>query len=151
MIAGGLSVNLHGIPRVTHDIDVVIALDRDNIFRVIEVMKKLDYAPGLPVDAEELADADKRRLWTDEKNLIAFSFRHRKHDFRRVDIILVHPLNFDEAYKRKTSKRLRDFEIDIVSIDDLIKMKEFSGRSQDMADIAMLNKVKKFLGGQDGE
>ncbi len=150
MIVGGLSLNLHGVPRVTQDIDVVIALDEDNIYRFISIMDKLGYVPGLPVNAEDLADTVKRKLWIDEKNLIAFSFRHRDHDYRTVDIILFHPLDFDEAYKRKTSKKFRDFEIDLVSIDDLVTMKEFSGRSQDLADVAMLNKLKAFLGESDG-
>ncbi|MHA2247892.1 MAG: hypothetical protein ACXADY_23295 [Candidatus Hodarchaeales archaeon] len=33
----------------------------------------------------------------------------------------------------------------LVSIDDLIVMKEFSGRNQDLSDIKMLEKLKVFL------
>ncbi|HQO40395.1 MAG TPA: hypothetical protein PK986_07995 [Spirochaetota bacterium] len=151
LIVGGLSVNLHGIPRVTQDIDFVIAMDTDNIYRVIKVMKELDYIPVIPVDAEGLADADIRQQWISEKNLIAFSFRHQRQAYRTIDILLVHPLNFDDAYKRKVSRVYRDSEIDIVSIDDLIIMKKFSSRSQDLSDIKMLNKLKVFLGKADGE
>lgn len=151
LIVGGLSLNLHGVPRVTQDIDVVIDLDKDNIYRLIKVMKKLGYFPVMPVDAEDLADSGKRQFWTEEKNLIAFSFRNKRHDYRIIDILLVYPLDFNEAYKRKTSKKFKDFEIDIVSIDDLIKMKESSGRSQDLSDVAMLYKLKQYLGEYDGE
>ena len=151
LVVGGLSLNLHGVPRATQDIDIIIDLDKDNIYRVIDAIKKLGYAPVMPVDAEYLADSGKRKFWAEEKNLIAFSFRDKLHHYRVIDILLVHPLNFEIAYKRKTTKRFRDFEIDIVSVDDLIIMKEFSGRSQDLSDIALLNKLKVFLGRDDGE
>jgi hypothetical protein len=36
------------------------------------------------------------------------------------------------------------------SIDDVIKMKEFSGRIQDFSDIEMLRKVRKYLEGKNG-
>jgi len=38
----------------------------------------------------------------------------------------------------------------LASIDDIIKMKEFSGRRQDLSDIAMLNKVRKYMEEENG-
>ena len=34
LIVGGLAVNLYGVPRVTQDIDIIIALDKENIFKL---------------------------------------------------------------------------------------------------------------------
>lgn len=34
LIVGGLSVNLYGVPRVTQDIDIVIAMDRENVLKI---------------------------------------------------------------------------------------------------------------------
>lgn len=39
----------------------------------------------------------------------------------------------------------QDIDIYLASVDDIIKMKEFSGRSQDLSDIEMLKKVRKYL------
>jgi len=145
MIAGGLSVNLHGIPRVTQDIDIIISLDRDNIILTTSLLKKLGYIPTLPVNPEDLADESTRETWIREKNLIAFSFHHKADNFRVVDIVLVHPLDFNTAYANRTVKTVKDFSINLVSIDDLIKMKKASGRNQDLSDIELLNKLSLFM------
>jgi hypothetical protein len=145
MIAGGLSVNLHGIPRVTQDIDIIISLDRENIRRVNSALEKLGFEPSLPVNPEDLSDVSIRETWIREKNLIAFSFHHKTDNYRVVDIVLVHPLDFDSAYLNRTVKSVRDFTINLVSIDDLIKMKKFSGRNQDISDIELLEKLRLFM------
>jgi len=58
--------------------------------------------------------------------------------------------DFEESFKNRTVKRAKDIDIYLASIDDVIKMKEFSGRTQDLSDIEMLNKVRKYLEGKNG-
>lgn len=145
LIVGGLSVNLHGIPRVTQDIDIIIALEKTNIEKIIRILEEMGFVPRLPVKSEELTDADMRNIWVTEKNLKAFTFYHPRDHFKVIDILLVHPLDFSKAYANRTIKNLENFTINLVSIDDLIVMKEFSGRSQDLSDIEMLKKLKKFM------
>ncbi len=100
--------------------------------------------PRLPVDPEDLADAEKVQEWILNKNLKAFSFYHSKESYQVVDILLVHPLNFENAYRERIVRKVKDIEISLVSVDDLIRMKEFSGRDQDLSDIAMLRKVQQL-------
>jgi len=64
--------------------------------------------------------------------------------------VLVHPLDFEKSFINRTIKKARDIDIYLASIDDIIKMKEFSGRSQDLSDIAMLRKVRKYLEEENG-
>jgi len=150
MIVGGLSVNLHGIPRVTQDIDVIIALDRDNIMAVNAIMKKLGYLPRLPVNPDDLHDKDIRESWIKEKILIAFTYYHPAEHYKVVDIVISHPVDFDSAYKNRTEKCVKDFKINLISIDDLITMKTFSGRNQDLSDIELLKKLRIFMGDNNG-
>ncbi len=42
-------------------------------------------------------------------------------------------------------KSVKDIEIYLASIDDVIKTKLFSGRAQDISDIEMLKKARKYL------
>ncbi len=150
LIVGGLSVNLYGVPRVTQDIDIIIATDRENILKVTSLLKNLGYIPRLPVNPEDLADSDKVRAWIENKNLKAFSFYHRKDNYKVIDIVLVHPLDFEESFKNRTVKNVKDIEIYLASIDDIIKTKEFSGRNQDLSDVKMLEKARKYLEGKNG-
>jgi hypothetical protein len=145
LIVGGLAVNLYGVPRVTQDIDLIISTSKTNILKVISILKNLGYVPRLPVSPEDLADSDKVKDWIENRNLKAFSFCHKKDSYKEIDIVLVHPLDFEESFKNRTVKRVRDIEIYLASIDDIIKTKEFSGRAQDISDIEMLKKARKCL------
>ncbi len=146
LVVGGLSVNLYGVPRVTQDIDIVIAMSKDNILKITSLFKKLGYVPRLPVNPDDLADQDKVSDWIENKNLKAFSFYHKKDTYRVIDIVLVHPLDFEKSFVNKTVKKAKDIDIYLASIEDIIKMKIFSGRPQDLSDIEMLKKVRKYMG-----
>lgn len=61
-------------------------------------------------------------------------------------MFLVHPLNFEDAYRKRIVKKVKDVEISLVSLEDLITMKEFSGRDQDLSDVEMLKKVARLAG-----
>ena len=145
LLVGGLAVNLYGVPRVTQDIDLIISTDKKNVLSIVKVLGGLGYVPRLPVKPEELADSEKVRDWIDNRNLKAFSFNHGTDPFKVVDILLDHPLNFDQARRRRSVRSVRDIEIYLASMDDLIEMKEQSGRSQDISDVEMLRKVKEIL------
>ena len=75
----------------------------------------------------------------------AFSFYNKKENYKVIDIVLDHPLDFEISYSNKTVKEAEGVEIFIASIQDIITMKEASGRGQDISDIAMLKKVKWFM------
>ncbi len=145
LIVGGLSVNLYGIPRVTQDIDIVIAMNKENILKLTSLLIESGYVPRLPVSPDDLANPDKVKNWIENKNLKAFSFYHKKDNYKVIDIVLVHPLDFEMSFKNKTVKKAKDIDIYLASIDDIIKMKDFSGRAQDLSDIEMLNKIRKYL------
>ena len=150
LVVGGLSVNLYGVPRVTQDIDIVIAMSKENILKITSLLKELGYVPRLPVNPDDLANHDKVKDWIENKNLKAFSFYHTKDAYKVIDIVLVHPLDFEKSFKNRTVKRAKDIDIYLASIDDVVKMKEFSGRTQDLSDIEMLKKVRKYLGEKNG-
>jgi len=145
LVVGGLSVNLYGVPRMTQDIDVVIAMDRENILKTTSLLKELGYTPRLPVSPDDLANPDKVKDWIENRNLKAFSFYHKNENYKVVDIVLVHPLDFEKSFINRTVKKAKDINVYLASMDDVIMMKEFSGRSQDLSDIEMLKKVRKYM------
>jgi len=58
ILVGGVAVVLHGVPRTTMDLDLVIDLEEGNVRRFVEVMTRLGFVP--PVAAGDLASADHR-------------------------------------------------------------------------------------------
>ncbi|MEW6186530.1 MAG: hypothetical protein AB1585_12420, partial [Thermodesulfobacteriota bacterium] len=69
-----------------------------------------------------------------------------RDNFKVVDILLVHPLHFENSFKNKIIKKVNQIDIYVASLSDLIKTKRFAGRGQDQSDIEMLKKVKRIMG-----
>lgn len=144
LIVGGVAVNLHGVPRATFDFDLVISTDKENVLALLQVLKNSKYIPSVPENPMHLADPEKVAFWIREKNVIAFSFFNEEHSHQVVDIILKHPLDFQDAFSRKVTKSIDDFELYLASIEDLIVMKRESARPKDMKDIEFLNRAREF-------
>lgn len=140
LLIGGLAVNLHGVPRMTMDVDLVIALDADNIARLELCVKALGLRPSVPVKLANLADASKRETLFREKHLIALSLISDKPEMPTVDIVIHHPLNFKKAYQNRVERDISGTPVMLASIKDMITMKKAAGRAQDLADIAHLER-----------
>ena len=141
LIVGGLAVNLHGVPRVTQDIDIIISVEPDNVQKLCQALSELDYIPRLPVNPLDMATPEILQDWVENRNLKAFSFYHRQQNYRVVDIVLVHPLDFESAFERKISLEVQGIPLDLLSIPDLITMKQAAGRQRDLTDVDMLQKA----------
>ena len=144
LAVGGLAVNLHGVPRTTQDIDVIISTDRDNVEKLCVMLARLGYKPRLPVDPVEMSDPETRRDWIEKRNLKAFSFYHEKISYKVFDIVLDQPIRFEDAFKRRKTVQVSDITVNVMHIDDLITMKKGSGRPRDLSDVEMLEEAKKF-------
>ncbi len=140
LLVGGLAINLHGVPRMTMDVDLVIALNADNIAKLEACAKSLNLRPSVPVKLADLADASKRETLFKEKHLIALSLIGEKPETPTVDIVIHHPLDFKKAYKNKIERDISGTPVLLASIEDMITMKKAAGRAQDLADIVHLER-----------
>lgn len=55
VLVGGLAVALHGYQRVTMGVDVVLAMEEENLRRLLFMVKASDLRPTIPVETESLA------------------------------------------------------------------------------------------------
>jgi len=141
IIVGGIALVLHGVVRLTADIDIMIDLTKDNIAKFIEVMEKLGFKPKMPIDPAGLYDPKIRKEWLDKKNMIAFSFVHPKDDYKIIDLLINEPIPFGGAYKNRRVIHAGKIPINVVSLSNLIKLKQRSAKEQDLKDIEMLKEL----------
>ena len=142
VVVGGLAVVLHGHPRLTVDVDLVVGLDPMNAAKAVEVVSKLGFKPRVPVDPRDFADSKKRALWIKEKGLTVFSFYFSKNPLIGIDFFVDYPMKFSGLLSRSVVKNLGKTPIRICSIDDLIKMKRKAGRPKDIEDARILQMIK---------
>jgi hypothetical protein len=143
LIAGGLAVVAHGYVRFTADLDLILAVDPDNLKRAVEGLKELGYRPRAPVPIEQFLDAGLRKQWTAEKGMKVFSLFSASHPATEVDLFLEPPLDFSPAYARAARLEIAPgLEAAFCAIDDLISLKERAGRSVDLQDIVQLQRLR---------
>jgi hypothetical protein len=141
IVVGGLAVNLHGIPRMTYDIDLVISLEPKNILKLVSRLTAWGYRPRAPVDPHELADEAKRRFWVEDKGMMAFSFYGEKLPIGEIDLLIASPIPYAELKERAIFIELQGENVPLVSIPDLIQLKLKAGRNQDLSDIEHLKLI----------
>ncbi len=141
---GGIAVNLYGYDRITGDIDIMLSFEIENVKKFAEMAKDLGLKPKVPVEIIELADSAKRNYWKTEKNMKVFSLFDPNDEFNILDIMIQDYLDFDEAYKRKKTITDTGLKVSLVTIEDLIKLKEIANRTRDIGDIEALKKIKEI-------
>lgn len=138
LVAGGVAAILYGNPRFTKDLDLFVDLEEANLRKMIAGLKTLKFIPRAPVKADDFAVKENRDRWMKEKGMLAFTFINPKNPFENVDILLMSPVPFQTAYRKKRIFKSENTNIPVVSSDHLIQMKTFAGRPQDLNDIEVL-------------
>lgn len=139
LVVGGMAVIAHGYVRTTKDIDLVIALDPDNLRRALTALTAIGYRPKIPVAAADFADPRKRESWTRDKGMVVFQMISDQFRFEPLDIFVTEPFDFSAEYERAVWKQVStDVSVPIVGVKQLLDMKRAAARPQDLADIAEL-------------
>lgn len=147
LVIGGVAVNLYGYQRITKDLDIMLSFEKENMEKFVKIVKTLGLKPKAPVEPEELANKDKRDFWIREKNMKVFSFYNPENDLEYIDIMILDHIDFDEAYLKKRIMHDGRITTTVISIDDLITLKEIASRPRDNADLEVLKKIKeKYYG-----
>lgn len=127
VLIGGYAVIFHGRPRATKDLDLLVSLDEANRARLAEALDSF----GAPANVVESA----RRLSPDE--VVYFGVSPL-----RVDILgSASGIHFSEVHERAVSTVLDGVPVRVIALQDLIQNKRASGRPQDLADAAELERV----------
>lgn len=142
VICGGVAVVLHGVERLTMDIDLAVSMDHDNLSSLIIVMQNIGMVPRVPVPAETLLNPDMRKIMVEEKNAIVFTFIDRKNPYRQVDIFIQNENLYTELIEDASFVKISGYKIPVISLNKLILMKKKVNppREKDLTDIRELMK-----------
>jgi len=125
ILAGGVASVLHGVERLTFDIDLALEMKSENLERFFKVAKELNFKPRVAVDLE----------------FLLVTITDPKLPIKQIDIFLTPENSYQNLIKDTIVVDIKDREVTIVSINKLIEMKKNAGREKDLLDIRELNKI----------
>jgi len=127
LLIGGWAVGLHGHPRATKDIDILVFIDNANL----KNLEKAFYSFGAPpVDINYLRE---------KGNVIRFGVSPIQIDILNE----ADGIDIEDCYSRKEKIIVENIEISLISKADLIVNKKSTGRQSDLADVEKLVYDKK--------
>ena len=141
VLVGGLAVQLHGYLLSTFDIDLVLAMDDENLVRFIAVATRFGLIPSIPVSIDSLRNSQQIDQWYVEKGMLAFALREPQIGGSVVDILVRPEVPFENLMTNATVGELFGRQVHIASIEDLLVMKRSANRPKDKLDIIALEKI----------
>lgn len=145
LIAGGMAVNLYGVPRFTKDLDILIDFSQENLKRLKRALSLLGFRPKVPVSIDEFLKPVNWRKWKREKGMIALNLYHPHKPYEEIDLLVNIPLSYTHAKRNAKFIRAGNLRLYLIGLDDLIRLKKRAKRAQDLDDIHALKKVKKAM------
>ncbi len=124
-VCGGLALTIHGFPRATFDIDILIR--PENLEKSYEVVAHKGFdIKGLDMSFKERAVEIRRVSKIDDDGEVL-----------SLDLLLVTP-HVETVWEDRENLQLENRDLWIVSQKGLIRMKELAGRPKDLIDIERL-------------
>lgn len=148
VVVGGTAVNLHGVPRFTADLDIIIDLEKKNVLRFSDAFRDINFKPKVPVKLEDFSDEGNRKSWIENKGAVVFSLHNMPRFDRTVYVFIKNPIDFVKLDQAKLLLNVSGIKIPVVGLDHLIQLKKLANRKQDISDIEALNKVKQLESGK---
>lgn len=127
LVIGGYAVNFHGYPRYTKDIDFWILLHPDNIQNLLKVINAFGFG-SLGLTEQDFLQPE---------NVIQLGYEPY-----RIDILMdLEGSSFDICFEKRIIFQHEQTSINFLSVEDLIRIKQQTGRLQDLADAEKLIKI----------
>jgi hypothetical protein len=127
VLLGGYAVGHHAKPRATKDLDLLVSGEGDNLERVATALETFGAPPNVVLAARRLQSTEVVYLGAEPV---------------RIDILrTADGIDTEAVIGRRVEARLGDLVVPVIALGDLITNKRAAGRPQDLADVAMLERV----------
>ena len=129
LIVGAYALGVYGYPRATGDIDIWVEPSQENAKKIFDVLCKF----GSPIKGIS------RETFSTKGIIFQIGLPPR-----RIDLITdIDGVKFTNAYKNKKTITLQNLRIPFLSLKDLIRNKESTGRAKDLLDVQYLKEKRK--------
>jgi len=123
VVIGGIASVLHGVPRATFDIDILIEATKENAQRLLDALEQAGFGTATMTNAQDIL-AHEITVFNDKV---------------RIDVQTSTPgVSFDDAWSRRKTIAYQGQDFFILSKEDLLSSKRASGREVDLEDIRLL-------------
>lgn len=142
IVGGGVACVMHGVERVTMDVDIAVATNPENFSKFLAVMERLGLKPRVPIDPLSLLDQRILDHIIHEKHALVFSFLDPDLPTRHVDLFLRSDLNHKALMPHVEALEFRGKVLKLVSKQKLLELKLAISppRPKDQIDIEFLRK-----------
>ena len=124
LLVGGYAVSYHGYPRTTADIDIWVAIQKENAEKLVAVLREFGF------DAPQLTAA----LFLRQNQIIRMG-----NPPMRIELLTtISGVRFEECYSERTIDVIDDVEVQIINLEHLKRNKQASGRQKDLDDLEHL-------------
>ena len=128
LVVGGHAVAFHGYPRLTEDLDLFVRPDLANGQRIVAALEAFGFG-SLDITPADF-QADDRVIQLGRVP-------------NRVDLLTrLYAVDFTAAWARRIPADLDGSPVWMISREDLIRNKRATGRTQDLADAELLEKLE---------
>lgn len=123
LVIGGIAASLHGVPRATYDLDILIEATRGNAQGLLDALSDAGLGTASLVSAEDVL----------AQEILIFQ------DRVKIDVqTATSGLSFAEAWERRETMSYAGQDFYVVSKQDLIASKLAAGRPVDLEDVRLL-------------
>ncbi len=123
VVIGGVASVLHGVPRATFDLDILIEATTENAQRLLAALVEAGFATATMTDAQDIVAHE----------ITVFS------DRVRIDVQTRTPgISFQDAWRKRKTVTYQGNDFFILSKEDLIASKRASARQVDIEDVRLL-------------
>lgn len=123
VVIGGIAAVLHGVPRATFDLDILIEATAPNAERLLQALRQAGFGTADLVDAQGIL-ANEITVFNDRV---------------RIDVQTSTPgLTFQDAWSRRETMDYQGQKFYVASRQDLMASKRAAGRPRDLDDVRIL-------------
>jgi predicted nucleotidyltransferase len=128
VIVGGYAVGVHGFPRYTGDIDVFVAISRDNAGRLVDVFNEFGFA-SLSLKANDFLEPD---------TVVEIGREPMK-----IQVLTgIDGVTFDRCRSDRMIVNISGLRVPFIGFESLLANKAASPRSKDRIDLEELTRLR---------